>query len=124
MREDQAADSNGAVAGPASPTARIGPPRGEKPEVSPVDGQDGQRASTSESGGRLTVAGGKAQQPGRVPHPDDLRLRVALEPAARLWRQLNRWQQRRVTKATQAELGRPAGMLMQPDTARSCWPTG
>jgi hypothetical protein len=117
-REDQAAPADSAVAESSSLTTGVGPLRGEKPEVPPVEEQEEQRAAGGGSGGRLTaVRGGKTQQRGRATLPDDLRLRVALEPAQWLWAQLSRWQQGRVTKAAEVELRRLTDLLMQPETA-------
>lgn len=117
-REDQAVGAHSSVAGSPSPTAEVGPLRGEKPEVPPVEGQDGQRAATGGSGGRLTVVGGrKAQRRGRAALPDDLRLQVSLEPAQWLWQQMNRWQRGRAAKAAEVELTRLTNLLMQPETA-------
>jgi hypothetical protein len=118
VREDQAADADGAVAESPSLVAGVDPLRGEKPGVSAVEGQGGQGVASDGPGGRLTVVGGgKAQQRGRVALPDDLRLRVALEPAQWLWQQLNRWQQGRAAKAAEVELTRLTDLLMQPETA-------
>jgi hypothetical protein len=116
--QDQAADGGTGTAESVSSVVEVGPLRGEKPEVPPVEGLDGQHAAGGKTGGRLTaVRGEKAQQQGRAALPDDLRLRVALEPAQWLWRQLNRWQQGRAAEAAEAELGRLADLLMQPETA-------
>lgn len=118
VREDQAADTDGAVVESPLPVAGGGPLRGEKLEVSAVEGHGGQGVAGDGSGSGLTVVrGGKAQQQGRAALPDDLRLRVALEPAQWLWAQLNRWQQGRTAKAAKAELTRLTDLLMQPETA-------
>ncbi|MEV0694855.1 hypothetical protein [Streptomyces sp. NPDC050388] len=114
VREDQAADSETAVAESAPPVAEDGPLRGEKPKESPVEGRDGQRAA----GGRPKAVGwDKAQQQRRVGLPADLGLRVALGPVAGLWERLSGWQQDQVEAAAKAELSRLAGMLMRPEMA-------
>ena len=118
VREDQAADSQAAVAESAPPVAEDGPLRGEKPEESPVEGRDGQRAAGAVAGGRPKAVGWeKAQQQRRVDLPADLGLRVALGPVAGLWARLSGWQQGQVEAAAQAELTRLAGMLERPEMA-------
>ncbi|CQR59410.1 hypothetical protein [Streptomyces leeuwenhoekii] len=118
VREDQAADGQGAVAESAPLVAEDGPLRGEKPEESPVEGRDGQRAAGAGAGGRPKAVGWeKAQQQRRVGLPADLGLRVALGPVAGLWARLSGWQQGQVEAAAQAELTRLAGMLERPEMA-------
>lgn len=116
--QDQAADGGTGAAESVPSVVEVGPLRGEKPKVSPVEGRGGQRTVGGKAGGRLTaVRGGKAQQQGSAALPNDLRLRVALEPVGWLWEQLSRWQQGRAAKAAEVELGRLANLLMQPETA-------
>jgi len=118
VREDQAVDGGSATAASAPPVAEVGPLRGEKPNQSPVDEQDGQRAAGAGTGVRpKAVGGGKAQQQPRVGLPADLRLLVALGPVAGLWERLTGWQQDQVEAAVKAELTRLAGMLMRPEMA-------
>ncbi|MFF9090481.1 hypothetical protein ACF1BE_29630 [Streptomyces sp. NPDC014991] len=118
VREDRAADGQAAVAESSPLVAEDGPLRGEKPEESPVEGRDGQRAAGAVAGDRLKAVGWeKAQQQRRVGLPADLGLRVALGPVAGLWARLSGWQQGQVEAAAQAELTRLAGMLERPDMA-------
>ncbi|MEU7428407.1 hypothetical protein [Streptomyces sp. NPDC040750] len=118
LREDQAADGETGVAESASPAAEEGPLRGEKPEESPVEVREGQRAAGAVAGGRPKAVGWeKAQQQRRVGLPADLGLRVALRPVAGLWERLSGWQQGQVEAAAQAELTRLAGMLERPEMA-------
>lgn len=117
-RKDQAADGETAAAGAASPVVDGGPLRGEKPKESQVDERVGQRVAGAGVGGQLTaVAGGETQRRGRMSLPDDLRLRVGLEPAAWLWKRLSRWQQDQVQAMAEAELTRLTGLLMRPEDA-------
>ena len=117
-REDQAANGEAAAARSGSPVAEDRPLRGEKPQEPPVEGRDGQRAAVAQAGARLEAVGwDKAQRQQRVDLPDDLRLRVALGPAAGLWARLSGWQQDQVEAATKAELKRLAGLLEQPGVA-------
>ncbi|AEY94198.1 hypothetical protein SHJG_p1067 (plasmid) [Streptomyces hygroscopicus subsp. jinggangensis 5008] len=114
-REDQADDSAPAVAASGTPVAKVGPLRGEKLEESPVDERDGQRAAVSGTGRRPKAVGwDKAQQQRRVDLPADLRVRVALGPAAGLWARLSGWQQDQVEAATKAEIKRLEGLLEHP----------
>nr|WP_237308063.1 hypothetical protein [Streptomyces sp. SAT1] len=118
VREDQAADGATAVAESAPPVIEDGPLRGEKPEESPVEGREGQRAAGARAGGRPKAVGWeKAQRQRRVGLPADLGVRVALGPVAGLWERLSGWQQGQVEAAAQAELTRLAGMLERPDMA-------
>ncbi len=118
VREDQAADGGTAAAESASPVAEDGPLRGEKPEESPVEGREGQRAAGAVAGGRPKAVGWeKPQQQRRVDLPADLGLRVALGPVAELWERLSGWQQGQVEAAAQEELTRLAGMLERPEMA-------
>ncbi|MFA0845492.1 hypothetical protein [Streptomyces rochei] len=118
VREDQAADGGTAAAESASPVAEDGPLRGEKPEESPVEGREGQRAAGAVAGGRPKAVGcEKPQQQRRVDLPADLGLRVALGPVAGLWERLSGWQQGQVEAAAQEELTRLAGMLERPEMA-------
>lgn len=118
VREDQAADGEGATVESAPSTAEGGPLRGKKPKESPVDERDGQRAASTEAGGwPKPMCGGKAQQRRRVGLPADLRLRVALRPVAGLWDRLSGWQQDQVEAAAKAELSHLAGLLMRPERA-------
>ncbi|MGW2710667.1 hypothetical protein ACWC4J_16990 [Streptomyces sp. NPDC001356] len=118
VREDQADDGATAVAASGTPVAKVGPLRGEKLEESPVDERDGQHAAVAGTGGQSKAVGwNKAQRQQKVSLPDDLRLRVALGPAAGLWARLSGWQQDQVVVATKAELKRLAGMLEQPEIA-------
>lgn len=113
VREDQAA-----VAELAPPVAEDGPLRGEKPEESPVERRDGQRAAGAVAGGWPRAVGWeKAQQQRRVGLPADLGLRVALGPVTGLWERLSGWQQGQVMAAAQAELTRLASMLERPEMA-------
>ncbi|WP_437107199.1 hypothetical protein [Streptomyces flaveolus] len=117
-REDQADDDVTAVAASGTPVAKVGPLRGEKLEESPVDERDGQHAAVAGTDGQPKAVGwNKAQRQRKVSLPDDLRLRVALGPAAGLWARLSGWQQDQVEAATKAELKRLAGMLEQPEIA-------
>ncbi|MDV9190027.1 hypothetical protein R6L23_17730, partial [Streptomyces sp. SR27] len=110
--EDQAVDSESAVAGSGSPVAEVGPLRGEKPTKSPVDGQEQAGGVAAGTGARLTVVGGrKTQQQGRSELPADLDLRVALAPVSWLWTKLNRWQQDHVVKAAKTELAQLCQVL-------------
>ncbi|WP_435887881.1 hypothetical protein [Streptomyces chartreusis] len=116
--EDQAADSESALAGTGSPVAEGGPLRGEQPKESPVDERVEQRAAGARAGGRpKAVGGGKAQQQRRVGLPADLRLRVALEPVAWLWERLSGWQQDQVEAAVKTELAQLAGLGVAPEGA-------
>ncbi|MFJ9634502.1 hypothetical protein ACIRU8_43100 [Streptomyces sp. NPDC101175] len=116
-REDQAADSESAVAETGSPAIEGGPLRGEKPKKSPVDERDGQRApGAGAGGGPKAVGDGKTQQR-RVGLPDDLRLRVALGPVTWLWERLSGWQQDQVEAAVKRELARLEGLLALPGGA-------
>ncbi|MGW1615193.1 hypothetical protein ACWCQZ_38260 [Streptomyces sp. NPDC002285] len=116
--EDQAADSESAVAAIGSPVAEGGPLRGEQPKESPVDKRVEQRAAGARAGGRpKAVGGGKAQQQRRVSLPADLRLRVALGPVAWLWERLSGWQQDQVEAAAKAELAQLAGLGVAPEGA-------
>ncbi|MDJ0465979.1 hypothetical protein [Streptomyces sp. H27-C3] len=119
VREDQAADSEAAIAGTGSPVAGVGPLRGEKPNESSVDERVGQRAAVAGAGGRLkVVGGGKTQQQRRVGLPADLRLRVALGPVSWLWERLkNGWQQDQVEAAAKAELAQMVGLGVAPEGA-------
>ncbi|MCY0930893.1 hypothetical protein OTB20_32815 [Streptomyces sp. H27-H1] len=118
VREDQAADTETAVAVSTSPVAEGGPLRGEKPKESPVDELGGQRAASAGARGRLkAVGGGKAQQQRRVGLPAGPGLRVALGPVSWLWEQLSGWQQDQVEAAAKAELSRLAGLLNHPEMA-------
>ena len=118
VREDQAVDSEDAAAKGVSPVAEVGPLRGEKPAKSAVDDQGGQRAAGRQAAGRLkSVASGKTRRHGGVGLPEDPGLRIALGPVTWLWAGLNRWQQDRVVAAAEAELGRLANLLMQPESA-------
>ncbi|MFF9607598.1 hypothetical protein ACF1GY_35950 [Streptomyces sp. NPDC014684] len=118
VREDQAADGGTAAAESAPPVAEDGPLRGEKPEESPVEGREGQRAAGAVTGGRPKAVGWeKAQQQRKVGLPADLGLWVALGPVAGLWERLSGWQQGQVEAAAQAELTRLAGMLERPEMA-------
>ena len=116
--EDQTADGQAAVAESALPVAEDGPLRGEKPEESPVEGRDGQRAAGAVAGGRPKAVGWeKARRQRRVDLPADLGLRVALGPVAGLWARLSGWQQGQVEAAARAEMTRLAGMLERPEMA-------
>ncbi|MEU7088036.1 hypothetical protein [Streptomyces achromogenes] len=118
VREDQAADGQGAVAEPTPPAAEDGPLRGEKPKESPVEERDGQRAASAETGGRPKAVGwDKAQRQRRVGLPADLRLQVALGPVLGLWERLSGWQQDQVEAAAKTELNRLAGLLERADAA-------
>jgi hypothetical protein len=118
VREDQASESEDAVAASKSPVVDVGPLRGEKPGKSAVDEQGGQHATQGRaSGWPKAVAGGKTRQQGRVDLPDDLGLRVALGPVSWLWARLNGWQQDQVVQAVTAELGRLQNLLMRPEAA-------
>ncbi|MEV4975329.1 hypothetical protein AB0K59_30945 [Streptomyces scopuliridis] len=113
LREDQATDSLDAVAECASPVAEVGPLRGEKPEESPVNGLEGQRAPGARAGGRPKASGWEQAQQRRVGLPADLRLRVALGPVSWLWEGLSGWQQDQVEAAARTELARLEGLLAQ-----------
>lgn len=115
VREDQAADSETAVAESAPPVAKGGPLRGEKPKESPVDERGGQRAAGAVASGQPKAE--RAQQQRRVGLPVDLGLRVALGPVSRLWGRLSGWQQDQVEAAAKAEVKRLAGLLEQPEAA-------
>ncbi|MFF9497247.1 hypothetical protein [Streptomyces flaveolus] len=117
VREDQATDGKAAVAESAPPVAKDGPLRGEKPEESPVEGRDGQRAAGVAGGRPKAVGWEKAQQQRRVGLPADHGLRVALRPVAGLWERLSGWQQGQVEAAAKAELTQMAGMLERPEMA-------
>lgn len=72
------------------------------------------RTEGSGSRSRLTVVDGarrQQQQQQRVPDPGDLRLRVALTPAAYLWRQLCGGQQAVVVRAAERALGALSGIV-------------
>jgi DNA-binding MarR family transcriptional regulator len=121
-REDQAADGKTTAASATSPVAEGDPLRGERPKESPVEGCDEQHAAGAGAGAgagdQLQAVGwDKAQRQWRVGLPADLRLRVALAPVAGLWEQLSGWQQDQVAAAAKTELGRLAGLLMQPEAA-------
>ncbi|EST17907.1 hypothetical protein M878_46135 (plasmid) [Streptomyces roseochromogenus subsp. oscitans DS 12.976] len=117
VREDQAADGQAAVVESASSVAEDGPLRGEKPEKSPVEGRDGQRAAGAGAGGRPKAVGGRKTQQRRAGLPADLRLRVALGPVAWLWQRLSRWQQDQVEAAAKTELARLESLLALPGGA-------
>ncbi|MGO4634996.1 hypothetical protein AB4225_29315 [Streptomyces sp. 2RAF24] len=112
VREDQAVDGESAVAESGSPVAEVGPLRGEKPTMSPVDEQEQADGVAAGAGPRLTVVGGrKTQQQRRSELPADLDLRVALTPVSWLWTKLNRWQQDQVVKAAKTELAQLRNVL-------------
>ncbi|MCX4581325.1 hypothetical protein OHB41_51195 [Streptomyces sp. NBC_01571] len=118
VREGQAVDGETGAAESASPVAKGGPLRGEKPKESPVDERVGQRAAVAGAGGRPKAAGWeKAQQQRRVALPADLGLRVALGPVSWLWERLSGWQQDRVEEAAKAELASLEGLLALPGGA-------
>ncbi|MFF1511887.1 hypothetical protein [Streptomyces sp. NPDC058326] len=110
VREDQAADGETGVAEAGSSVAKADPLRGEKPKEAPGDEQE-QADGVATAGARLTVVGGRQTQQGRSELPADLDLRVALTPVAWLWQGLNRWQQKRVVKATELELAQLRNVL-------------
>ncbi|WP_424864007.1 hypothetical protein [Streptomyces sp. MMS24-I29] len=113
--EDQAVDGEDDVAETGPLVAKDGPLRGEEPKESPVDEQMGQRPAGAGAGGRPKAVGwDKAQRQRRVGLPADLRLRVALTPAAWLWERLSGWQQDQVEAAAKTELARLEGLLALP----------
>ncbi|MFE1442966.1 hypothetical protein [Streptomyces sp. NPDC058739] len=117
VREEQAADGKTAFAESAPPAAEDGPLRGEKPEESPVEERDGQRAAGARAGSRPKAAVWGRGQQRRAGLPADLGVRVALSPVAGLWERLSGWQQDQVEAAAKAEIARLAGMLTWPETA-------
>ncbi|MFZ3573817.1 hypothetical protein ACOKM5_43535 [Streptomyces sp. BH097] len=94
-----------------------GPLRGEQPEEFPAYGDErASQAAASVSGRPQAVRLVKAHQQ-RGSLPDDLGVRVALEPVTGLWEQLSDGQQNLVEAAAKAELEQLAGLLVQPDAA-------
>ncbi|OKJ48145.1 hypothetical protein AMK27_38825 [Streptomyces sp. CB02009] len=120
VREDQVPEHETAVAESGSPVAEGSPLRGEKLAEPPVDEQEQAGTVPGGLGSRLAVVGGrKTQQLGREELPADLGLRVALTPVSWLWKNLSRWQQDHVVKATKAELAHSGRVLQWPGQAPS-----